>query len=649
MIDLTSGAARELIGLDEASDQLLKGTIVTDDRRRRPLWFDGRFLDAAALSSEQNYFLGRQSDISRVAGVGVVSGLMVDNIDNKARTVSIETGHGITPAGELVVLPENLTVDLADVPEVQKLDASFGLSEIPRQASRNRSGLYVLALRPVEFTADPVASYPTSINGARSVEDGNIIEATAITLIPYPDQGARVELNQRRKYVAREIFIEESKKAQPVGVLPLAMIALNLGVIQWIDNFMVRREVGARDHDVFGLGLSPRALREAYLKQYFNQLSEHTESNVSGVSRFIAADYFAALPAAGPMPASAINTDDFTQAYFPSEMDVELSIIPEDELAALIEDSYSLPPVDLTLESDEFESTSILIVIPVNRTKVRQLSLSLKKLIKPLKSAAPGLIAKRSPIAALKQLSLRRIQGPADITDPAENIWRQTLQGVENLWYIRRRNISYREEIVADPVILNRQEEAIEDSVIELFKEMELTKAVGSIKRRATTAAEAELMRLFSSPVMLSGSKIAVKAAINEISDLQTLDRLSIMKVAERFTEPEFGEGIAKLEKLNPDIIKNKKFIDSLSASGKLPEIDRLVSSLIPQEVGRFTEELASVASSGAKSQPKKVATLITEKLKTIDSKSFTIDSRNKSAIKKIISGVAANTNKILQ
>ncbi len=71
MIDSTRGAARELIGLEEYSKQLAKGTLVTDDRRRRPLWFDGRFLDAAALNSEQNYILGRQADIARVAGVGI--------------------------------------------------------------------------------------------------------------------------------------------------------------------------------------------------------------------------------------------------------------------------------------------------------------------------------------------------------------------------------------------------------------------------------------------------------------------------------------------------------------------------------------------------------------------------------------------------
>ena len=70
MIDPISGVARELVGVEAYSEARANGTLIIDDRRRRPLWFDGRFLDAAALNSEQNYILGRQADIAQVAGVG---------------------------------------------------------------------------------------------------------------------------------------------------------------------------------------------------------------------------------------------------------------------------------------------------------------------------------------------------------------------------------------------------------------------------------------------------------------------------------------------------------------------------------------------------------------------------------------------------
>ena len=165
MFDSTRGASREEIDLEEYKALLANGTITADDRRRRPLWFDGRFLDAAALNSEQNYILGRQADIARVAGVGVVNGLEIEHLGDRARSVKISAGHGITPAGEMVMIGDATVIDLADVPEIRRLDASFGIAEIPKQTAINRSGLYILALRPVEYTGHPVASYPTSING----------------------------------------------------------------------------------------------------------------------------------------------------------------------------------------------------------------------------------------------------------------------------------------------------------------------------------------------------------------------------------------------------------------------------------------------------------------------------------------------------
>ena len=639
MSDSTRGAAREEIDLDEYKALLANGTISADDRRRRPLWFDGRFLDAAALNSEQNYILGRQADIARVAGVGVVSGLDVENIGERARSVRIAAGHGITPAGELVTIGDDTVVDLADVPEIRKLDASFGIAEIPKQTALNRSGLYILALRPVEYTAHPVASYPTSINGVRSVQDGHIVEATAITLIPYPDQSARVELDQRRRQVAREIFIDGSNKGRPSGVLPLAMIALNLGVIQWLDNYMVRREVGALDHDVFGLGLSPRALKEAYLRQYFNQLSEILDANGTGSSRMTASDHFAALPAAGPMPAASIDSSDFTQSFFPTEIDVDLSIIAEDELPALIEDSYSLPAIDLTLDAEQFESTSVLVVIPVSRARLRQLSLSLRSLTRPIMAAAPGLVAKRKPITALRTLDLRKFTASATSVDPDTGSWREELAGVETLWYIRRRNLSYREQVVAVGVELAREEAALETAVGERLRELGLNTTMTNIKRRGTTSAEAEIMNLFSSPVLLEGSSLAARAAVDEINKLDTVDRKSVATISERFSGSEFGEGMVRLETSNPKIANTKKKQDLLAASGKLPEIDRLAKVLSPRELEKFSEEL-NEATRGSAASSDKIAVLVDDKIANLDPAATTAANRNLFESRSKVSGV---------
>src|SRR5262245_12212231 len=365
----TQGSAREFVPArkrleQEELDRLQKsGALIVDERRRRPLYFDGRFLAARDLTREQVYFLTRQADLGRAGGAGVVHGLMVLP-GATATSIVITPGHGLTPAGESVVLPPaappetSLSFNLADIAEIQRLDAAFGLLPIPRESPRNRSGLFIVALRPVEFTANPIASYPTSITGPRTVEDGDIIEGVVVTLIAYPDEGARNELDQRRARVAREIFVEKSRRGSPASALPLAMIALNRGVVQWIDPYLVRREVGAEQSDVLGLGLSPRALREAHVLQYETHLNDVIRQRAQRGLRFAASEHFFALPPAGRMPAAAIDPVDFTQLFFPPEIDVDLSIIPEDEVAALLEDSFDLQPIDLTLKGDEQESTA---------------------------------------------------------------------------------------------------------------------------------------------------------------------------------------------------------------------------------------------------------------------------------------------------
>jgi hypothetical protein len=616
MTEFTKGAARERIDAAELKLYAESGTIITDDRRRRPLWFDGRFLDAQALNSEQNYFLSRQADIARVAGLGVIHGLMVDQDETASRTISISAGHGITPSGELVILPEELTVNLTNIPEIQRLDARFGLSEIPRQPPRNRSGLFIIALRPVEYTSDPIASYPTSINGTRSVEDGNIIEATAVTLIPYPDHGARSELSRRRKHVSREIFIEGSKKGQPAGVLPLAMIALNLGVIEWIDPHMVRREVGARDHEMFGLGIAPRSLQEAYVRQYYDHYREIVSQKQNGSVRFMASEHFTALPAAGPMPAATINVDNFTQSYFPPEMDVDLSIVPEDEIPAMLEDSFSLPPLDLSLSGDHLESTSVLVVIPVPRGEVRRLSLSLKSMTRRLRAITPGIVSKRTPMAALTSLGLKRPNFFMPLpVESDESVWRQTLKGRGTLWYIRRRNVHYKADVISSSVVISTSEAAIEKNVVNKLKELKLGSRFTNLKKRGTTASEAEMMSLFSSPVLLKGSATTIKAVIAEVEGLDTVDRKSVAEVTERYTESEFGEGIALLESKDEALTTDKRVTESIAGSGAVPELDRLAKKMTDAELKEFSKELIIVAKSGDGPQKDNVRKLVEDRL----------------------------------
>ncbi|MFY0566327.1 hypothetical protein ACN28E_21160 [Archangium lansingense] len=495
MLNTTKGPARERLEPNVVNRLQTAGTLVHDERRLRSFFFDGRFLTAKDLTREQAYFLTRQADLSRGGGVGVVTGLRVDDVDPRA--LRINAGHGVTPSGEAVVIPRDLTnVRLDDIPEIQRLDAAFGLSPIPRETARNRSGLYIVALRPVEYTANLVASYPSSVGGTRTVQDGDIIEATAITLIPFPDSQAGANFASRRSRVAHEIFVRNGGMRSPVDALPLAMVALDHGVIRWVDEFLVRREVGSEQTDFLGFGQAPRALREAHLLQYQQHLREVlTDRNKSGQGeRFAASEHFFALPPAGPLPASAVDPQNFTEVFFPPEVDVELSVVPEDELGALLQESLFLSPIDLTRTGEELASTSVLVMVPVARDKMDEVLALLFPAERAgtveLRATAAGLVSKRQPGEALKALTFRRtaLTATSSSSEPSlvDAAWSNVLSGATTLWYARRRSFPYKPAALGQQVV---EPDDAENNFTRALVQVELYDEFGSLPTRATSLA----------------------------------------------------------------------------------------------------------------------------------------------------------------
>ncbi len=615
MSDIKSGPARESIDLDELRRVQESGTIITDDRRRRPLWFDGRFLDAQALNAEQNYFLARQSDYGRIAGAGVVEGLEVTIEPGRSRALSIAAGFGLTPAGTQVVLPNPIDVDLAAVVQTQQLDARFGLSSLPKQPPHNRTGIYIVALRSVEYTGNRIASYPTHVDARRVTEDGSVIEATAVTLVPYPDAGAGTELVQRRKYIAEEIFVDGSRKGQPEDLLPLAMVALDHGVIKWLDMFMVRREIGYRERNLWGLGLSPRPLRAAHLQQYGAHLEE-VESRFGGGSGFSASDHFTVLPPAGPMPLAGIDGDSLAHTFFPAEMDVELSIVPEDELAALIEESMALPPLDLRLSGAAQEATSVVVVIAVPRHQLRVWSQRLNSLSRVLPPARPGMLAKRKPLAALTQLMARRDSGVGQPrAAQGETGWREVLARQPRLWYLRRRNLHYKAEVTSVAVEMVNDEGEMEERVAERIGALNLRTRFNALLNRGTRLASAELTSFMASPLLLNGSSAAPRAVVAELEGAGKLDRLAVLKVAERFSDPSFGEGIARIERIGDGVAGGSRVMDNVARSGLLPELDRISRKLSEGELKQLAEALAEAGGANSAEAVERVKAVIAEKV----------------------------------
>ena len=416
------------------------GSIVLNTRTTRPLWFDGRFLAASDLERDQTYFLQRQADLGRAGGFGVAHGLWVDRFVAQvgqppdAEQFIIQAGVGVTPGGGLVMLSSDLNVNIADLPDEENLDEQFGLSSAPASVARTRTGLYVIALRPVQFTANPITSYPTSIQGSQRTHDGNTIEATAVSLVPFPLPSTNYSAATQNAAAAWQVFLGGNSGTLSDSLLPLAMISIERDAIQWIDPYLVRRDSGPQ-FDGLRFGLADPAAQQAFLFQYDGQLQSVVNALVGNnqTARFAATDYFQALPSAGRLPLASIDPVLLTQLFFPQQTDVRLCLIPQDELPAVLDDSLSLPPIDLTQPTTAYADLSVSVLVPLPRQAYAAAATNL-----PPVALGPALPQVRNFRAPLDLLQFYR-GGATGAANAAAAGWQAVFQNQVYGYYIRTR------------------------------------------------------------------------------------------------------------------------------------------------------------------------------------------------------------------
>ena len=616
-LNLTQGAAREAIAAADVAALRRGGVLVADPRRERPRYFDGRFLAARDLIRDQQYFLTREADLGRAAGSGVAHGLQVE-AGATPQSLRLAAGQGITPAGELVLLPEDLPLNLADIPQAEQLSARFGLGRLPVAPMRSRTGLFILALRPVEFTANPVGAYPTSLTGARSVEDGDVIEATAVVLVPWQDDGAADALDARRGRAARSVFTQDGSAATSANLLPLAMLALQGNSLVWLDQAMVRRELGADRGDLPGLGFSPRTLRLAHLLQHQDHLAD-VVAQFNG-RPFAAATQFPALPPAGPLPPGVINPVDFTQRYFPPEVDVDFSIIPEDELPALVEESLALPPIDFLASEAALDLTAVLLLAPVPRADFRSVLARLSSRSRPLKPAAPNRLAQHKPLQILQRLRLPLALDVADPANPSDAEWMR-LARLPTLWFVRRRNLAYRDDLAGAPVAVSgRNERLVEDEVRERITTLGLGDALNRVLGAASSQAVAGVFSLLATPQLVASATLTAAslgalaariapaaadlagAAVGGASaaDAATpagIARADVLAVSAEMAGGTAGRGLARLAQASPRPVSRSALIN-LASNDAWRRLDAAAlaaaPALLPQLANRLRRGAAA-------------------------------------------------------
>ena len=627
LVELTVDSTSARTAFQAALDS---GAIIVDAGRRRPFYFDGRFLTAADLIADQNYVRARQSDLAQAIGAGVIRGLTVSlgiGLATSNPQLVIEPGVGLTPGGDIVRLARRVELRLGGIPESQIVDAQLGVKLLANAAIGNRTGLYLLALRPIEFSANPMAAYPTSLDGVRTVRDGDIIEATAITLIPYPDRSGSEDGDDKRARVAREIFFEGQRPGVLQEALPLALLYINNGRLVWLDMFMVRREVGAEPTIAAGLRQRPRALLEAWFKQHVDHVDDIDAKALA--EGFAATRYFDVLPPVGLMPAAGLRFESFgagrttlLQSFFPPLVDCEFAFVPGDEVASLVDGALGLPPIDLTASDEDLDQLSVLILAPVSRARLANLKRELESVTRSVRPAAPGMLSKRMPLDSLVRVSTRvapPVPPDAARAQALDTAWERALGEARALvqrqnrgcfWFMRRRQLPYYAEISSatlrlagnaadiDKTILARrtadaelaQLDAVSAPLPKLVQAEAYNLFAGDRLRVSPTFAAAR----FATSDLLRRSALAdFKLAAQEPDDRK---HAAVLQVARRFGDAALGRGFDAMRESADDAgrgrLEQAAIVAKIAASGVAPEIDRAARALPADKVKPFVAKV---------------------------------------------------------
>jgi len=420
------------------------GAVLVDQTRERTSWAEGMFVTSAHFNRDQSYVVARQSDLGRAIGAGVVEGLDVSLAPDDPTSVIVEPGLGIGGGGESIVLHASVRIGLADIALQRSLTQGAGLIDSLQLISETRSGLFVLCATPVEYTSNPVGSYATGPDGKRRLQDSLVTEATLFTLVPFALASTSEGAEARRAMAARRIFLDGANAELPPSSLPLAMVELDGNVPVWLDMHMVRRQAGAARADAFGLGFVDTPGRIAHFRQYDAMIAQMVAAS-PGVG-FAAANRFDILPPMGRLPAACVapraptpgRPPVLSHNWLPAEMPVELTALPEDEIDQLLEESLTMPVIDLSASSQSLAQTPVTVIVPIPRADWANAPLEIVQQTRTLAAAAPLGATPTTPMELITALLEQGVD--PDLVDPtADAPWLALLAGRTTLWYARRR------------------------------------------------------------------------------------------------------------------------------------------------------------------------------------------------------------------
>jgi hypothetical protein len=330
-------------------------------------YFPGRHLTDTALGREQAVRLERLALRGRAATAGVVRGLEIGWRQTASGVVfQLSPGQALAASGVDLVLDRTVEVPLDALKLYDHAARELNVLPIGRMAAPPTAAFAAVLLLQPGFADDadlPLAaqdneSGPDFTPCARVPADEIYLRTTStdasrLVLYPLPwDEPSGARWQNR---AAWSVFQREAAGARmpwlELGV-PLALVGFDAGLAPaWLDRAAVARAAGRPRQRVLVRPAFDARVWTAQVDQFCAQLSAlETPATATDLARF--------LPPVGLLPKAYLTLtkrppveDDPaawqpTQRFFPANYTVDVSVVPTEQLDALIADSVRLQPYD---------------------------------------------------------------------------------------------------------------------------------------------------------------------------------------------------------------------------------------------------------------------------------------------------------------
>ena len=128
-----------------------------------------------------------------------------------------------------------------------------------------------------------------------------------------------------------------------------------------------------------------------------------------------------------------------------------------------------------------------------------------------------------------------------------EVAWKSLIAKQQYLWYVRRRNLSYKDEVTGTAIHVMTDEHKDETNMRKYQRDLKLYDDFTHLKVRGSAAADLEMVRLLTIP-KFTKSEILMRAALKEFGATKLLDEKHAASKSLRFGHRLIGKGLDKIE-----------------------------------------------------------------------------------------------------